>query len=264
MKIGIVGIGKMADAMLGSWIRTGRIDPADVIASDLSAERCAQVSRLRGVRCTCANGEPFGADLVVLAVKPQNLGEVLDGLPVGAAKGRLVLSILAGKTIATIQAGLPGARVVRVMPNLPCLVGEGMSAWCAGADVTAEDRSLIERVLSAFGKAVELPESQFDAVTALSGSGPAFLAWVLDRFTRAAVSEGLSAEHASLFAAQTMLGTAKLLMDQRIEPGELIRLVASSKGTTAAGVAVLEGSDADTVLAQTITAAASRSRELNS
>lgn len=263
MKMGLVGAGRMAEAMLAAWIRKGRVSPSDVVAADVSEERRAHVCKRYGVRVARDNGEAFDADLVVLAVKPQNLQDALASLPVGAAKGRMVLSILAGKRLATLQVALPGARVVRAMPNLPCVVGEGMSAWCAGTNAVPSDRELVGGLLTAFGREVELPESQFDVVTALSGSGPAFLAWVLDRMTTAAVAEGMSSENASLFAAQTMMGTARLLIEQRLAPRELIQSVASAKGTTAAGLAVLDASDAAAVLKRTIVAAADRSRELS-
>jgi pyrroline-5-carboxylate reductase len=264
MKIGFVGAGKMAEAMLAAWIRKGQVSPSDVTAADVSEERRTHLRKRHGVLVSGDNREAAEADLVVLAVKPQHLQDALAALPAGGVSGRLVMSILAGKRLATLEAALPGARVVRVMPNLPCVVGEGMSAWCAGIGATAADRDTVVRLLGAFGRAVELPESQFDAVTALSGSGPAFLAWVLDCMTAAAVAEGLSAENASVLAGQTMLGTARLLIEQQLAPRALIQSVASAKGTTAAGLAILDASDAAAVLKRAIAAAAARSRELSS
>lgn len=264
MKIGFIGAGKMAEAMLTAWIRKGQVSHADIIAADMSDERRAYLQEAYGIQVSRDNRDAAVADIVVLAVKPQHLQDVMLSVPTGASAGRLVVSILAGKRLKAVEGAMPGTRVVRVMPNLPCVVGEGMSAWCAGAGVTASDRDMVSRLLSAFGRAVELPEAQFDAVTALSGSGPAFLAWVLDCMTAAAVEEGLSAENASVFANQTMLGTARLMMEQRIAPSALIQSVASAKGTTAAGLAVLNASDAADVLKRTIAAAASRSRELSS
>lgn len=264
MKIGFVGAGRMAEAILSALIRKGVVAPSGVTACDTSEERRGLVRKDHGVRVAADNAEAFDSDVVVLAVKPQNLRDALAGIPPGTAKGKLVLSILAGKRLATLEAALPGARIVRVMPNLPCVVGEGISAWCAGTGIGAADRDVVCRLVSAFGKAVELPEAQFDAVTALSGSGPAFLAWVLDRMTAAAVAEGLPPEAASLLAGQTMLGTARLLIERQLAPQALIQSVASAKGTTAAGLAVLDASDAAAVLKRTIAAAAARSRELSS
>lgn len=263
MRIGCIGAGKMAEAMLTAWIRKGLVMPADVTASDVSEERLALIRRSLGVCASADNRRAAEADVVVLAVKPQHLQEALSSLPRGSLAGRLVVSIIAGKRLATLEGLLPGSRVVRVMPNLPCVVVEGISAWCAGSGASESDRRTAVTLLSAFGTALEVPESQFDAVTALSGSGPAFLAWVLDRLAAAAAAQGLSQRDAAVFARQTMLGTARLLIEQDLDPRALIGSVASAKGTTAAGLAVLDASDAAEVLDRTIAAAAARSRELS-
>jgi pyrroline-5-carboxylate reductase len=261
--IGFIGAGKMAEAMMGAWLRVGLVGVGDLVASDVDAARRRWIRDRLGVRTTASNAEVAVAERVVLAVKPQHLQEALSGLPGSAMDGRLVLSILAGKRTAFLQDLMRGARIVRVMPNLPCVVGEGMSAFCCGAGVSREDAEQVRELLAAFGKAVELPEDRFDAVTALSGSGPAFFSYVLDRLSDAAVSEGLSRDDALLLAKQTMLGTARLLLEQGMDPKELIASVASAKGTTAAGLAVLEASDLGVVLKRTIEAAARRSRELS-
>lgn len=263
MKIGCVGAGKMAEAMLTAWIRKGLVRPEEITASDVSDDRLSAMRTGLGVRAVRDNRETLDSDVIVLAVKPQHLSDVLSALPADAAAGRMVLSIIAGKRISGIEAALPRARVVRVMPNLPCVVGEGMSAWCAGRGVTGADRKTVSSMLSAFGAAVEVDESRLDAVTALSGSGPAFFAWVLDRLAAGAAAQGLPPETAIVLARQTMLGTARLLIDRETDPKALIASVASAKGTTAAGLAVLDGSDAGAVLERTIAAAAQRSRELS-
>jgi pyrroline-5-carboxylate reductase len=253
----------MAEAMLTAWIRKGLARQEDVAASDVSEERRALMRGSLGIGAYEDNRRAAEAEVVVLAVKPQHLQEALSSLAAGSLSGRLVISIIAGKRLAALEALLPGARIVRVMPNLPCVVGEGISAWCAGSGASDADRRTAVRLLSAFGTAVEVPESQFDAVTALSGSGPAFLAWVIDRLASAAAAQGLSERDAAVFARQTMLGTARLLIEQDMTPQALIRSVASARGTTAAGLAVLDASDAAAVLERTISAAAARSRELS-
>lgn len=263
MRIGCIGAGKMAEAMLTAWIRRGLVRPEEVTASDVSDDRLSAVRAGLGIRAVRDNMETLDSDVIVLAVKPQHLADVFSGLPGDAAAGRMVLSIMAGKRIAGIESALPGARVVRVMPNLPCVVGEGMSAWCAGRGATGADRERVVALLSAFGAAIEVNESQMDAVTALSGSGPAFFAWIMDRLAAGAVAQGLPPDTAMVLARQTMLGTARLLIDRETDPKALIASVASAKGTTAAGLAVLDGSDAGAVLERTIAAAAQRSRELS-
>ena len=198
-----------------------------------------------------------------LAVKPQNLAEVVSDAVGAFTDKHLVISILAGKKLATLEALLPAARVVRVMPNLPAVVSEAMSVFCLGARVGPVDRDTVLKLLGSFGKVLELPEDMFDAVTALSGSGPAFFACVLKEMVAAAVKLGLGVDQARLMAEQTMLGTARLLIEKGQTPDDLIRAVSSAKGTTAAGMAVLETSPLALILQETLTAAARRSRELN-
>lgn len=264
MQVGFVGAGKMAEAMAGAWIRKGRLTPDRILAADVSEERRKAVSAGLGVRATADNAMVFETSpVLVMAVKPQHLDEALAPVPRAFISGRLVISILAGKRLAALQQSLPGARLVRVMPNLPCLVGEGMSAFCLGAGATAADRELVAGLLSCFGRVVEVPEDQFDVVTALSGSGPAFFAYVLKAVADSAASQGLDPAQALLMAEQTMLGTARLLLDTSQSPAALIQSVASAKGTTAAGLAVLEPSDVAGVLDRVLRAAAGRSRELS-
>ncbi len=167
-------------------------------------------------------------------------------------------------TLEQIESRLPvGTPVVRVMPNLPCTVGEGMSVYCLGRRARRADARTAVRLLTCFGRVREVPERLFDAVTALSGSGPAFFAYVLDALARGAQKEGLTRSDALLLAEQTMLGTARLLLDTGQEPEALIQAVASPKGTTVAGLTVLTASPVSTILARAIRAAARRSRELS-
>jgi pyrroline-5-carboxylate reductase len=262
--IGFIGAGKMAEAMMAAWLNAGLAEARSLMASDRDPARRRLIAERFGAATTASNAEAAASDLVVLAVKPQHLNDVLSELPAGAMAGRLVVSILAGKRTGSLENAMPGARVVRVMPNLPCVVGEGMCAFCAGSSARPDDLARVRGLLGASGKVMELPEDRFDAVTALSGSGPAFFAYVLDRLADGAVGEGLSREEALLLAEQTMLGTARLLMDQGMDPKALIASVASARGTTAAGLAVLDASDMRGVLNRTIAAAAQRSRELSS
>jgi pyrroline-5-carboxylate reductase len=264
VKVGFIGGGKIAEAMIASLLR-GRVAQAhELFVSDISAARRDTLKTLYGVNAYSRNrAVPGSVEVLVLAVKPQDLAEVLKELAPDIGPGHLVISIAAGKTLSFVEALLPGARVIRVMPNLACQVAEGMSVFCPGPVATEADRRTAERMLSSFGRALELPEAAFDAVTALSGSGPAFFAFVLDAMIGAAVEEGLTAGDASVLARQTMLGTGRLLIERDTPPSDLIAAVASPGGTTIAGLAVLEKSDLRAVIARTIKAAAHRSRELS-
>ena len=264
MKISFVGSGRMAGAMIASLIRAKVAQPSEIFASDVDAERRNALKRQCGVNVYAGNTVVLGmANVVILAVKPQTLDEVLQEIAPAVTREHLVISIAAGRKIADIEAVLPHARVVRVMPNVACLVSEGMSAFALGARAQESDRHLVRKLLTSFGRAAELAEEQFDAVTALSGSGPAFYAYVLELMARAGIAEGLPESEARLLAAQTMLGTARLLLDKQMSAKDLIAMVASPKGTTAAGLSVLEASAIGTVLEETIRAAARRSRELS-
>ncbi|MBN1557457.1 MAG: pyrroline-5-carboxylate reductase, partial [Lentisphaerae bacterium] len=239
--------------------------PEDVGVAEPDAARRRALKRRYGVRVSVRNARIAAeARVLVLAVKPQVLDAVLDALAPAISRRHLVVSIAAGKSLAEIEARLSRARVVRVMPNLPCQVGRGMSVYCSGSRATRADGATVRRFLSCFGRVLELPEAHFDAVTALSGSGPAFLAYCLDALAAGAEAEGLARGDALLLAEQTMLGTAALLLERGADPADLVEAVTSRGGTTAAGRAVLEKSGAvRRTLIRTVRAAADRSRALS-
>jgi pyrroline-5-carboxylate reductase len=264
MNIGFIGAGKMAEALIAGLIARQFAQPRDILASDVSAERLDALREQYHISVTTSNADvPAHADLLVLAVKPQQLDAVLRDIAPVTTGEHLVISIAAGKRTAWLEALLPAGRIVRVMPNIACLVGEGANAYTRGTRATEDDAALVQEVLGCCGLALELPETEFDAVTALSGSGPAFFAWVLDRFVDGAVLEGLPRDQALVLGAQTMLGTARLLLATGAEPANLAASVTSAKGTTAEGRAVLENEAAADLLKRTIQAAARRSRELS-
>ncbi len=263
MNIGFVGAGKMAEAILAGLIRQQFTAAGYIIASDIAEDRLEALRSQYRIETTTHNADvPHQVHVVVLAVKPQQLETVLRDLAPHITADHLVVSIAAGKNTTWIESLLPEGRVVRVMPNIACLAGEGMNVFARGSRATDEDATVVQDMLGCCGVALELPESQFDAVTALSGSGPAFYAWVLDRFVDGAVQEGLPRDQAIVLASQTMLGTARLLLATGMEPADLAASVTSAKGTTAEGRAVLENAATADVLKQTIHAAARRSREL--
>jgi pyrroline-5-carboxylate reductase len=263
MKLAFIGAGKMAEALMESLLRSGVVRASSIQASDVDPARPAALSARLGIGAAADNRDAVRkVDIVFLCVKPQQLDAVLAELAPELTARHLLISIAAGKTLADIAKRAPGIRAIRVMPNVCCLVGAGMNVFTPGASASEEDRKTAARLLGACGLTRELPEAQFDAVTALSGSGPAFFARFLLHMVEAAQAEGLSAADALALANQTMLGTARLLMEGPTDPAQLIRNVTSARGTTAEGLAVLDQSSfADTVHAM-IAAAARRSREL--
>jgi pyrroline-5-carboxylate reductase len=234
-----------------------------IVASDPDKERLARfgASLPQFVAASDNAATAAESDLVFLSVKPQFAHDVFPDL---SDTNKLIVSIAAGITIATLQANLPHARIVRVMPNTPCLVGEMAAGYSPGATVTEEDVELVDRLLSTAGVAIQLTEDQLDAVTGLSGSGPAFVARLIEAFIDAGVAAGLEAGAARALALATFSGTANLLSKRCLAPEELITMVSSKGGTTVAGRAVLESSDYRDVISRTVQAAANRSRELGS
>lgn len=261
--IGFIGAGKMAEAMMAGLIAKQVFRPGEIVAADISADRLAELGGRMGIRTVRDNAEVARQAMTcVLAVKPQQLDDVLRRLAPEITREHLLISIAAGKTTASLEALLPAGRLVRVMPNIACLAGEGMNVFTCGSRATTADANDVRTLLGCCGKVMELAEDQFDAVTALSGSGPAFFAWFLDRLVDGAVAAGLTRRQALFLAEQTMAGTARLLMEKQMEPADLAAAVTSPGGTTAAGRAVLEQVDLADRLNNVIRAAALRSREL--
>ncbi|MBM4163230.1 MAG: pyrroline-5-carboxylate reductase [Lentisphaerae bacterium] len=265
MTIGFLGSGKMAEAILAALLCGGGAKAGDLMACDVAPDRLRMLRQRYRVPVTESPEELLRrCDVVVLAVKPQDLDALLRRIAPAVLKRHLLISIAAGKTLAGMQ-GLVGAgtRLVRVMPNLGLMVGAGMSAYCLGTAARAADGRTVRKILGAAGRVVELAEAHFDAVTALSGSGPAFFAYAMQALADGAAAQGLPAATARELAAQTMFGAAKVLIETAQAPETFIRAVASPKGTTAEGLAVLEKSALRGILARTIRAAARRSAELS-
>lgn len=264
-KIGFLGAGKMGEAILAALLKNKLCKPDEVLVCDVQAARRALVRRRQGVAVTASPARlPAECGTIFLAIKPQDLDTALAALAPALAPRHLLISIVAGKTTARLEELAGGrARVARVMPNLNVAVGEGMCAFTLGSRAGKADCKTVARLLAGCGRAIELEECHFDAVTGLSGSGPAFFAYVMEAMAGGAVALGMPADAARTLALQTMLGTARTLLETWQEPTAFIRDVCSPKGTTAAGMAVLEKSSAKTALERTVKAAARRSRELN-
>ncbi len=263
MNIGVIGAGNMSEAMIAAWLQSRLVEPDEIILADVREDRLSALQRRYGVAVTLRNHEVVSAsDVLVLGVKPQQLADMLGALQAAAAPTCLVLSIAAGKRLEWLEERLPSARLVRVMPNIACRTRVAMSAFCAGTRVTAADRSTARSLLEKFGRAMEVPEPSMDAVTAVSGSGPAFFARMLQAMVTAAAAEGLTQDQAQILAAQTMRGTASLLLDGGMSPQELIDAVSSARGVTVAGLDVMDRRRFDGIVKEFMTESIQRSREL--
>lgn len=261
---GFIGAGKMAEAILAGMLREKVAVPEEVLLCDRVESRLQELEGKYQVSTTTDTAMATAAcRVLILAVKPQDLFALLDSIRPRLTENHLLISIVAGKSFHTIRQHIgPGARLMRVMPNLPLAVGEGMTAYTPGCTATEEDCDLVEAIFGSSGAVSEIPEAEFDAVTALSGSGPAFFAWVMQTFAQAAEAAGLPPGVSDAFALQTMLGTATYLTETEQPAADFIRAVCSPHGTTEAGMRALEGGTAAEGLRAAIAAAAARSREL--
>lgn len=263
MKIGFIGGGKMAEAIIVALLKNVT-KPENIIVSDISTERLALLEDELKLTTMQDNKVLVDkSDIIFFSIKPQILDTVLEELKGKISENKLILSIIAGKKVKVFEESLPGVPVVRIMPNLPCQVGEGMSAFCLGTYATDKHKHTTETLLATFGKFLQLDEEKFDVETALAGSGPAFFAYIMNCFALGAEKYGLSKEEARLLSCQTMLGTAKVLIDKGYDPVEFITAVTSPKGTTKAGRKLLENSGIEDILADTIKAATERGIELS-
>jgi pyrroline-5-carboxylate reductase len=264
LAIGFLGAGQMATALAKGWIAAGLLDAARSRASDPSAEARSAFESGTGLKTAATNRDVVnGADVLVLAVKPQVMAGVLADVKPAMTPKHLVVSIAAGWTVEALGAGLPaGTRIVRVMPNTPCVVGASAAAYSAGPSATVEDKATVQRLLQAVGTAVELPEQLLDAVTGLSGSGPAYVFVLIEALADGGVKAGLPRNVAQGLAAQTVFGAAKMVLETGRHPAELKDSVASPAGTTVAGLAVLERGGFRAAAIDAVVAAADRAKEL--
>lgn len=261
-KIGFIGAGKMAQALIAAVLRGDIAQKNTIIASDPLETQCRKVHQEFGIHTTDDNREVISnSDIVVLAFKPQNFPNAIEGLAEAVGKSQIIISIMAGIRIERIQQYLPG-RVVRVMPNTACLVGEMAAGFAVADNLTEDDINTVSGILGAAGIALQVTESQLDAVTALSGSGPAFAARIIEYFITAGAAAGLPEQIATELTLKTFAGTVRLLTELAMEPEELIKMVSSPNGTTVAGREVLENSDVASAIKATVARAAQRSKEL--
>lgn len=260
--IGFIGAGTMGQALIAG-LRAKGMSGRSILAVDPSTVRRAQVRRL-GARATANScAVACAGDVIVLAVKPQQMASVVSELAPCISRQQLVVSIAAGITMPWLQARLRGIPLVRVMPNLPATVGQGFSAFTLGRYATARHRAIAEALFGAVGEAVELPERLLDAVTAVSGSGPAYVFYLAHVWEAAAVGLGLPRVIAHRAVERTLIGSAALLASGEMSPEEWIARVASKNGTTEAALRVLARRGVSRHVAEALRAAARRSRTLS-
>jgi pyrroline-5-carboxylate reductase len=261
---GFIGSGKMATALIRGMLRSGVAGTATIAASDPLESARAGLAADTGIRVYEANVPVVArSDVLVLAVKPQTMPQVLAEIRPLVGPRHLVVSIVAGVSIAALLDGLgPERRLVRVMPNTPALLGEGASAYALGPGVPAADEAVVKAFLSSVGRAVRVPESMLDAVTGLSGSGPAFVYLMIEALSDGGVRVGLPRDIATMLAAQTVLGSARMVLETGLHPGVLKDQVASPGGTTIAGLHALERAGVRGALIDAVEAATRRSAEL--
>jgi pyrroline-5-carboxylate reductase len=268
MKIGFIGAGKMARALASGLVRGGIASSEGITCSSRTVESGRAFLDLFGEKKPRWTGDNLElvrvSDLIVLAIKPQQFAEALPPLREASA-GKLFLSLAAGITLSQMGGWLhPAARLVRAMPNTPLQIGLGASAYALGPNAGEDDAALIQRILGAVGQAWRVEENQIDAVTALSGSGPAYVFHFIDALIRAALPLGLDEELARSLALQTVLGSAQLAAQSKLAPLDLAEQVKSPGGTTLAGCAVLEENGAlNNLMARCLAAAKARAESLS-
>lgn len=263
-KIGIVGLGNMGEALLRGLIAANLFPADDIHISTPRAERRDAIKQRYQVHATTHNLDVVRhVDVLLIAVKPKRVLGVLAEIAPALRPNALVISVAAGVSTEQIEVALPtGVRVVRAMPNTPALVGAAATALCGGSQASEEDVAQAKAIFSSVGIALEVEEEALDAVTGLSGSGPAYVFLILEALSDAGVKMGLSRPTAQTLAAQTLMGAAKLLLETNEHPGRLKDMVTSPGGTAIAGIATLEAGGLRTTLINAVEEATRRSREL--
>jgi pyrroline-5-carboxylate reductase len=262
MKIGFIGSGRMASALLEGILRAGIVAPGGVVATDKIASAASELARRTGARSVASNAEAAAnGETLMLCVKPGDVQAALR--EAGNLQGKLLISIAAGVPLKRLREWTAGGpRLIRVMPNTPALIGKGAAAYAAGEGATAEDLALAEGIFGSVGVVVRVKEELLDAVTGLSGSGPAFVYTVIEALADGGVLMGLPRDVALRLAAQTALGAAAMALETGLHPAQLRDQVTSPGGTTIAGLEALEDAGLRSALIGAVRAATERSGEL--
>ncbi|MFM7677081.1 MAG: pyrroline-5-carboxylate reductase [Synechococcus sp.] len=258
-RFGVVGLGRMAQALLFPLVESGEISRSGVRAVVAHSATAERLSREQGLAVGTDPQEAWAAPIVLLAVKPQQLETAAAA---ASAEPGLLLSVLAGVTLERLQRLFPNRLCVRAVPNTPCLVRQGLTGLAWGEGLNPDQRARVRRLFEPVGEVLELPEPQLDAFLALTSSGPAFVALVAEALADGAVGAGLPRALAHHLAHRTLAGTAALLQEQELHPGQLKDIVTSPAGTTIAGLRELERSGVRSALIEAVIAAAERSRAL--
>jgi pyrroline-5-carboxylate reductase len=262
-KIGFIGTGKMGEALIKGILAAKLVPPSKIYAGDADHAKLELLEKEYKINICKDNCDVvLGSDIIVIAVKPQIVPAVLEEIK-DSIKRQLIVSIAAGVPIETFEKALhQGTKVVRVMPNIAAIVREAACAISTGSTVSKEDSSLVSEIFSSIGRTVILPEHLMDAVTGLSGSGPAYVFMIIEALADGGVHEGLDRNTARLLAAQTVLGAAKMVLSDRTHTGELKDMVTSPGGTTIRGIRVMEERGIRVAMMNAVIAACERSKEL--
>lgn len=264
MKLGFIGCGNMASAIMGGIISNGLMKADEIIGADVFAPSREKAKTNLGIQIAESNKEVVEkAEAFVLSVKPQYYEEVISEIKDCVKKDQLIITLAPGKTLAWLEEkfGKP-VKIVRTMPNTPAMVQEGMTAACPNANVTAEELEYVLSILRAFGEAEVVPEKLIDAVVAVSGSSPAYVFMLIEAMADAAVAEGMPRGQAYKFAAKAVMGSAKMVLETGKHPGELKDMVCSPAGTTIEAVKVLEETGFRGSVMQAMEVCAEKSRNM--
>ncbi len=266
VKFGLIGGGVMGEALLSRLISHGVYQPSEILVSEPQPARRDFLAQQYQVAVTVDNPQVFleAKEVVLLAVKPQVFSAIAQELAdtINSVGEMLIISILAGVPLRHLEAAFPGLPVIRAMPNTPATVGAGMTAFCCGAYTKIGHQQTAQQLFSAVGEVVEVPEILMDAVTGVSGSGPAYVALMVEALSDGGVASGLPRTVANQLALQTVLGTAQLLHSGKLHPAVLKDRVTSPGGTTIAGIAKLEKAAFRSAVIEAVIAATARSQEL--
>lgn len=262
--IGFIGAGNMAEALIKGMLQKKITIPDNIHASDVRPERLTQLKEETGINISSRNISVLEAsDILILAVKPQQIKTILDEIS-NQTESKVIVSIVAGVSSEVIKNILgPDTDVVRVMPNTPALIGEAMTALAFSVNVSDKNRSVVRAVFESVGRIAEVREDQMNLITALSGSGPAYVFRLAEELIRAGEKLGLAADLAKELILQTILGSAKLLAESSVPPEELRKKVTSPGGTTEAGMSVMDQKDFSGIILETVKNAAKRTDDLS-
>jgi pyrroline-5-carboxylate reductase len=264
-KIGFIGTGKMGSALIKGLLKARLVAARNIIAYDRTSQPLSSIAKETKIRKAASNAQVvLNSDIIILCVKPDAMRGILKEIKEYITNRHLVISIAAGIPLSLIESGLKEtSHVIRVMPNTPCLIGAGASCFCPGKNATAADSKITSLILNSAGVSFLVDEKLMDAVTGLSGSGPAYVYMVIEALSDGGVRMGLPRNIATVLAAQTVLGAARMVLETKLHPGQLKDMVTSPGGTTIEGLRAIERGGLRAALIEAVGAAAAKSKELS-